>query len=141
MALEGDWDADGFVIARNLYDPARTAQLLRIAESCRHQWINVSNPEWGGVGGPRPVGSPPGAGLSAVFSRFLVIFHVLRSSSLTFGVGASATAEQLGNARSMRHLNHPGYFPGGSQSPDFKLLMEAIADPAVLEARLQSPLD
>jgi hypothetical protein len=35
-------------------------------------------------------------------------------------------------ATSMRHLNHPDYFEGGANSPDFKLLMEAVADPNVL---------
>ena len=34
-------------------------------------------------------------------------------------------------ATSMRHLNHPEYFDGGASSPDFKLLMEAVADPEV----------
>jgi hypothetical protein len=33
----------------------------------------------------------------------------------------------------MRHLNHPDYFgEDGAASPDFKLLMEAVADPEVL---------
>lgn len=36
------------------------------------------------------------------------------------------------NSRSMRHLNHPGYFEGGARSPDFKLLMQTVADPEVL---------
>ena len=36
------------------------------------------------------------------------------------------------NARSMRHLNHPGYFPAGADDPGFVTLMEAVADPKVL---------
>ena len=41
-------------------------------------------------------------------------------------------AAQPDRATSMRHLNHPDYFDGGAKSPQFKLLMEAVADPEVL---------
>jgi hypothetical protein len=51
-------------------------------------------------------------------------------------------AAQPDRATSMRHLNHPQYFDGGAQSPQFKLLMEAVADPEVLRiAELCLPAD
>ena len=100
-ALEGDWRRDGYLIARGLYTPARAAALLAVAEGCRRRWMFEANPEWGGTGGPQPVGSP------------------------------SPTPAQLATQRSMRHLNHPHYYKDGARDPGFRTLMEAIADPAV----------
>jgi hypothetical protein len=104
MLLEGDWPADGYVVARGLFSTDRANALRAVCERCREQWM-VSNPESpaGQPGGPRPAGAP------------------------------SPSAAELQTARSMRHLNHPAYFEAGAQDPDFKLLMEAIADPAVTE--------
>ena len=58
MRLEGDWRADGYLIARELFDAPRVASLLEISEHCRARWMEL-NPEWGGPGNPQPRGSPP----------------------------------------------------------------------------------
>eukprot|EP01045_Picozoa_sp_COSAG04_P016135 COSAG04_NODE_1324_length_7219_cov_3.786376_1_plen_138_part_00 len=58
MRLEGDWRADGYLIARELFDAPRVASLLEISEHCRERWMEL-NPEWGGPGNPQPRGSPP----------------------------------------------------------------------------------
>ena len=44
-SLEGDWARDGYVIARNLLGAEHAARLLEVAESCKHQWLHVANPE------------------------------------------------------------------------------------------------
>ena len=58
MRIEGDFAADGFVIVRELFDPAWVERMLPILEAARAAHA-VENPETGAPGGsPALVTSP-----------------------------------------------------------------------------------
>jgi ectoine hydroxylase-related dioxygenase (phytanoyl-CoA dioxygenase family) len=92
MLVEGDWETDGFVIARGAYDAATVSALKVVTERCLAQWSTTQDPA------------------------------------------------SVRGSTSFAHLNHPRYHE--PRSVGFAALMEAIADPAVLqlvEELLQSP--
>jgi ectoine hydroxylase-related dioxygenase (phytanoyl-CoA dioxygenase family) len=49
--LQTQWENEGYVVVRNLFDPGRTERLLNIANRILAQW-RTENPETGKPGGP-----------------------------------------------------------------------------------------
>ncbi len=50
MNLREQWESEGYVVLRGLFDPERAANLLMICNAILDQW-RVNNPEQGAPGG------------------------------------------------------------------------------------------
>ena len=111
MRLEGDWERDGFVIARSVYSPATVARLRIIAERCLARWCCEDFTS-------RGVSVPSG----------------------TADERGPRDPTTVRGAHSLRHLNHPGFHaPGSPEFATLMEAIAEPAILALVESMLQSP--